>query len=293
MKKADMRAYAKAVVSENCDGLLNEWERVRDSRDVDALHRMRVSSRRLRAALRIFRWVFSKEKFRATKKSIRKIGRALGVARELDIQMRFLASERQRAQGSLLRSEMTALLHLFTKDREAAQKRIVAVLGDQKVRENLKMLRSSVGNFPGEQEGDAEEAFQARKKEVVLRQLADLEAYRTIAYRPKCIHELHRMRIAAKNLRYTLEIIRPFYGRSMESGVRAALHIQNILGELHEYDVWLEFVAGLKGHKGVAAAVSTLEGTCVALRAVAYQKFIRIWKHLQRRDVWKKLKKMV
>lgn len=55
--------------------------------EVEALHDMRVGSRRLRAALSLFAGVFSKEDFRALDKEVGAITDALGAVRDLDVQL--------------------------------------------------------------------------------------------------------------------------------------------------------------------------------------------------------------
>ena len=54
---------------------------------------------------------------------------------------------------------------------------------------------------------------------------------------------LHHMRIAAKRLRYILELTGPVLGGAAASGAREAKAIQTLLGELHDCDVMLELIA--------------------------------------------------
>jgi hypothetical protein len=55
------------------------------------------------------------------------------------------------------------------------------------------------------------------------------------------------MRIAGKHLRYTLEIFAPIYGHALDPHIRAMKNIQDLLGEIHDNDVWIswlpEFIA--------------------------------------------------
>jgi len=54
--------------------------------------------------------------------------------------------------------------------------------------------------------------------------------------RPK---KLHDMRIAAKRLRYVLEIARPALGKGATDGVRTAKALQQLLGDIHDCDEML------------------------------------------------------
>ena len=50
------------------------------------------------------------------------------------------------------------------------------------------------------------------------------------------------MRIAAKHLRYTLEVFRPLYGGAAAKFIAAAQQAQRRLGEIHDCNVWVEFL---------------------------------------------------
>lgn len=53
--------------------------------DIEYLHDMRVSSRRVQAALRIFRGAFPKKKFKPVYEKLRSLIRALGIVRHYDV----------------------------------------------------------------------------------------------------------------------------------------------------------------------------------------------------------------
>jgi CHAD domain-containing protein len=55
---------------------------------------------------------------------------------------------------------------------------------------------------------------------------------------------LHDMRIAAKRLRYVLELTGPALGDAAARGARHAKEIQTLLGELHDCDEMLTLIAG-------------------------------------------------
>ena len=46
--------------------------------------------------------------------------------------------------------------------------------------------------------------------------------------------ELHRMRLAAKRLRYTLELFRPCYGPRLEQRLKALKELQDLLGDVND-----------------------------------------------------------
>jgi CHAD domain-containing protein len=56
-----------------------------DGSDIEALHDMRVASRRVQAVLKIFRGAFPKRKFKTEYIEIRSLIRALGEVRDFDV----------------------------------------------------------------------------------------------------------------------------------------------------------------------------------------------------------------
>jgi len=64
--------------------------------DIEALHDMRVSARRLRAVLQIFRDCFPKKRFKKQDKKLQSLVRYLGAVREQDVFIEMLVSYRAR-----------------------------------------------------------------------------------------------------------------------------------------------------------------------------------------------------
>jgi CHAD domain-containing protein len=54
---------------------------------------------------------------------------------------------------------------------------------------------------------------------------------------PACVEELHNMRIAAKRLRYTLELFAPVLGPEAGPLLKTAEEIQEHLGQIHDCDM--------------------------------------------------------
>ena len=126
--------------------------------------------------------------------------------------------------------------------------------------------------------------------------------------------KLHDLRIAAKRLRYVLEIARPALGKGATDGVRTAKALQQLLGDIHDCDEMLPRVrahaarlraedvdeltrrAGrnardLKPELARTAAgadhyrgLETLAAHLAARRRVLFARFEREWIRLEARD---------
>jgi CHAD domain-containing protein len=78
--------------------------------------------------------------------------------------------------------------------------------------------------------------------EAINSNLEEFLSYEEFIQDPQNIEELHAMRITGKHLRYTLEIFAPIYGTALDLYVRAMKNIQDLLGEIHDNDVWITWL---------------------------------------------------
>jgi CHAD domain-containing protein len=108
--------------------------------------------------------------------------------------------------------------------------------------------------------------------------------------------EMHHMRIAAKRLRYTLEFCRPTLGNRAKTFLASARAVQDVLGDLHELDVWLDFLPKvMEEHKSkdIRNAAERLQQRCRRLRAQTHSQFVGLWKRIEREKVWEQLRKQI
>jgi CHAD domain-containing protein len=81
-----------------------------------------------------------------------------------------------------------------------------------------------------------------RARAAIVLRLEEFLAYEPHIAHPERVTELHHMRIAAKHLRYTLEIFEPLYGKGLRKPLKVVKEIQEQLGEIHDSDVWMAFM---------------------------------------------------
>lgn len=87
---------------------------------------------------------------------------------------------------------------------------------------------------------DAPVGVNARK--VLAVRIAELYSYEPAIAEPAWSHELHDMRIAAKRLRYTLELFATQFGEPGKKQTDRVKQVQEALGVLHDRDVEIEMV---------------------------------------------------
>ena len=151
-------------------------------------------------------------------------------------------------------------------------------------------------------------------RRIVCARIDELYSFAGAVRDPRREDALHDMRIAAKRLRYILEITEPCFGAPARRGAKRAKSIQTLLGEIHDCDEMLPLVrrhvkrlrledaaavragageqandvdpAGARTtpnrtrHRGLEALHAYLQ----ARRDVLYARFLREWSGLERED---------
>jgi len=81
---------------------------------------------------------------------------------------------------------------------------------------------------------------------LVRARLDELRSFAPIALEAPASKTQHDMRIAAKRLRYALEIVGPCFGPEADAARDVARRLQGVLGEIHDCDVMLPRARGIE-----------------------------------------------
>jgi CHAD domain-containing protein len=114
---------------------------------------------------------------------------------------------------------------------------------------------------------------------IVATRLAELLALAGPALDPGASTAQHDLRIAAKRLRYVLEIVEPCFGVEAKAARKAAKELQGVLGEIHDCDVMLPSATGIE-------SLRTLLRT---RRELLFQRFRQLWLEESERGTWSAL----
>jgi CHAD domain-containing protein len=250
-------SYGFQYIRKSWLALVREAGGARKGTDPEHVHRMRVASRRLRAAMPIFKSCFPGKKYRKWLKEIKNITASLGEARDLDVQIGFLEDylhERllslpERAAGGTVREpgavDASALLRLLQQKREQVQTAVeVAGMSLEKggVFDEFGDVLASPG--PGGKGIRKPGALHRKSQLKISSRMDDLLAYEPAVHDPDAVTRHHEMRIAAKRLRYTLEAFNSLYSGELKEPVRKVRALQDVLGQMHDCDVWIGYLPG-------------------------------------------------
>jgi CHAD domain-containing protein len=313
---------------------------VRHAEDPEYIHRMRVSSRRLRAAMPVFQDCFPRKQYKQWLREIRRVTRVLGDARDLDVQILFLQAYQRRVDphqrtiqpdkqtedtvkdrsqrsssgsGSLAPDMSTVgtgyILHLLKSKREALQPRIADALD---ILEESGTISSMDAVFRATMKKRRNNGSHASRKGVqpfaaasLSSAMEELLSFEESLYQPDARTEHHAMRIAAKRLRYRLEIFRPLYGTDISEAIRVMKRLQTLLGELHDCDIWIEMLPGMlkKENPLFAGEDTAIFKAEIQIRAfiddqkeyrnTLYNHVIRYWKRKTRDEFFPRLQETI
>jgi CHAD domain-containing protein len=115
--QATFREAAHTAIEHQLDELMNNLEGTRSGVDIEALHDMRVASRRLRAAMSVFAAAFPEKQFKPLEREVARITDALGEVRDTDVQIEFMQGIRDAAPPSE-QVGLNAFLEHLSSERE-------------------------------------------------------------------------------------------------------------------------------------------------------------------------------
>lgn len=147
---------------------------------------------------------------------------------------------------------------------------------------------------------DPDAPFERGVRQTLEVRLAELRGLaKTATADPQEVEALHDMRIAAKRVRYVLELASPVLGPKAGRGMKAAKELQDLLGEIHDCDDLLPLVERhmerLRDEDAAAASagealpnrrkyrgLEALRAHTVARRGQLYGEFLKQWPRLGR-----------
>ena len=222
------------------DRMLEHEAGTRADDDIEDLHDMRVATRRMRAALRVFEPYLDARALRPVERGLKRTGHMLGAVRDLDVfhekTMRYLDSLPAERHGDL-----DPLLAVWAERRLEARAALLAYLdGDRYPRfvESLTGLLEDPAavSLAFVDDGEARPHRVGHVLPAVLYdRVAAVWAYDdVIGGHDTPLVRFHRLRIAGKSLRYTFEFFEEVLGSQAKPLVSTTKEMQDHLGDLQD-----------------------------------------------------------
>lgn len=260
---------------------------IRKGEDDEAVHDARVSTRRMRAALRVFRRSLGGgEAVLPFVDELRFLARELGYVRDPDVLLNWLDSYTALAP----KAHHKALTHFraqLVEERARAQSKLLETLDSERCEMFLEgyqaFLRAAIAD-PTPKDRRVGKVAPKRIERAWGRILSAEKHLRE----EQSIEAMHKLRIEVKRLRYSAEFFRSPYGNLLEPLIRDMVRVQDTLGGVHDMQVFMhhfgraaaeadkETSAGRATHRAMTLAIET----CLAQQEHYKAQFHVLWQHL-------------
>ena len=265
---------ARHFLRQRADDFCLQLTRARESFDPEAIHDLRVSSRRLREGLSLFSDCFRKRRFAPIRKELKGLTDMLGAIRNCDEALLFFSPLAEKCDSSASKTVLT----------------IVATLLEQRVVEQRNLKRELKKIDPGSLLGRIDATCSNPR---IFKSAADMLfqpvatcILQAVAVREKTILELlpealveenvadqHRLRVAVKRFRYRMEFLAPFAGSNYKTVYSTVKEYQEILGHMHDLDVFSDL---LPDPPDEAEKNRRLKNIIIERRRALFTQFIRL-----------------
>jgi CHAD domain-containing protein len=234
------RAAIAAAISRSVSQLDLELPRARAGDDTEGVHQGRVATRRLRSDLRTFEPLLRGDWVATMRAELKVLADALGMVRDTDVlTMRF---ERGLDDVGIELAAAAPILAVLEDQGRHARVALVDVLDQQRTARLIAALHAAAEDPPTTL--SAVGSAEIRLLPLVRRPWRKLARVVERLDDEPSMTELHRVRLLAKRTRYAAEAVQPVFGRRARRFATAVTGVQDVLGDMHDAEVAIEWLAG-------------------------------------------------
>lgn len=266
---------------------------VRSGENIEAIHDMRVATRRFRAAIHIFAAGFSTRSLKFLQKGLKKTAKMLGTVRDLDVFLEKLRGYQQQFPLAE-QTELAPLLEYFNLQRDTERAKLLRYLESSA----YEKFKSKTTHFLHQELHET--SHKLRKPTpfqiahiapaLIYKRYETIRAYESFLI-DASVELLHQLRIDFKHFRYTLENFHDILGHEKAVVLAELKTIQNHLGDLNDARVACELVQNFLQHwkqyrKKIATtrskkptAVINYLNVKLAEQAFLLEGFPQVWHH--------------
>jgi CHAD domain-containing protein len=286
--------------------LIRQIRNYRKNEDIESIHQTRVSSRRVRAALEILQDLLPPRKKRLWDEAIRQLTGKLSRLRDCDVQIESVRDFRtQHKQEKRIVPGLARLMLRLEQRRTAHRLKVNKTLKQPHTRAVLNEILAATRTRSLGRTAPAKAASPgisaAHGRYCLDRCLAELLRYEESLNDSQDPIRHHKMRIAAKHLRYTMEVCEFVFGLPLEEPIQAIKELQTQLGELHDCDVWISLLENFReeekcrsieyyGHTRswprLQAGIELFLDDRRRRRASTFAKVVKFWRETRDKGLW-------
>jgi CHAD domain-containing protein len=218
-------------------GALKSLEPMVRADEFDAVHQMRVATRRLRAVLRSFGQVIPPSDSARLAEELQWLGGLLGAARDAEVLPAHLQASLRPTPAELLIGPVRARVQgHFAPVRAAARAGLLEALDSPRYAGMLASLdRFAAGPLAGPRAGDpARDVLPAAVRRAYRQADRRMRRARHVPPGPAREVALHEARKSARRARYAADAARPAVGAQARRFAKRMKKVQSVLGDLHD-----------------------------------------------------------
>jgi len=225
---------------------------------IEDLHGMRVATRRMRAAWRVFGDGFRLDRTRRMRRRLREVAARLGAVRDLDVLIQAAEAHRTTLpEGDA--AAFAPLVRAWSDDREVARLLLMRELDSDAYSRLVEEYRIFVTAEGAAVLAPASPVAPHRVRDTAGSRIwlayEQVRGYESVL-RWADIETIHQLRIAGKWLRYTLEFFREALDPEVDQLIPRVVALQDHLGWVHDADVTIamtrQFLVSNAGRLGPA-----------------------------------------
>lgn len=303
-------SYCAAAMLPHIETLQATAEKINRRKNIEDIHDIRVTSRRIRTCLTIFEDYFPSKKLKTWSKVIKGITNTYGAVRDLDVQIELLERIYGQVNDPKIKSGLRRIRLRLKQQRGKRQeetKKVTQVVIESPTLAELKDWCEKNMNL-AESDYQHNPALHQLGYKNIQHHLDEFLFFEVFIFDPSRVKELHQMRIAAKRLRYSLEVFSDLYSHKSDFALDIARQSQEYLGQIHDADVWISFLPEFmereqnKIHSfyGYGSPFSRLKPGIEYLvknrqeeRRKLYKKFLKDWQKWKMNETWLNLRKVI
>ncbi len=261
MKKTPLWIASKGLLAERGSDFFRCLETAATTYDPVDIHDLRVASRRLREGLSLFSGCYPADRLSYMRKAVRKITAFLGDLRNIDEYLDFLREEAIEL-GPVYGLELEGGINLYLEKRAKAQKQLKRDFRKTRPAALRKyFVRTIHSPYIFDPPSGAVDPFIAIDdfaRESIDQRLASVLELVPAARFPEQAVSQHRLRIAVKHYRYRIEVLSPFMDEGYREVHAQVKEYQEILGRIHDLDVFAGLIRGMGLAKHTENALAEL-----------------------------------
>jgi triphosphatase len=272
LKKNDPLARAaKKIISQQTSRMRANTHGALTGRDPEALHNLRVASRRTRVAIEVFGRIFGRARAEAILAELSVTGKILGEVRDMDVLISGLGPKFIKLETP--KNSQKRIIEFLTHKQTLSHKALKRSLESKKFRglldkiDSLNPLPNSSSPYPAS----------TASKMITKRASRDIVEWKDCKAEKLSAKDLHRLRLAFKKLRYICEFFCDYYGAKTKKAIKSLVLFQDTLGHYHDSDkavLVLEDIGRRTKIKQLDKLIKLENKNAEASR----KKFLKLWK---------------